>query len=244
MAKSSEPLWWFLFAGGGVVAAFLVPVHILLTGIAAPLGWAPQAFDYDRIASLTSHPLVRLYLFVLISAPLFHWAHRFRHTLFDLGLRVGRGLVATACYGTAFLGSLVAAVVLQLFLIIPVVILPFLYVGFLMAIAPPTVWRRRPLRERIREGFTQDRLLAGFFLLCGLVLLGLTGLFAFQVGMGLFGDLLGLGELRSELIQRGILTSGQSLNDFLPQLIFIPGLAPTGLLSLILALVFLWGKRR
>ena len=32
---------------------------------------------------LFSHPLVRLYCFVLISLPLFHWAHRFRFTLVD-----------------------------------------------------------------------------------------------------------------------------------------------------------------
>jgi fumarate reductase subunit D len=94
------------------VAAFLAPLHILLTGIAAPAGWVGEAFDYDRALALVSHPLTRLYLFVLISLPLFHWAHRFRFTLAELGLTGGQRLVAILCYGSAVIGSLLAVVVL------------------------------------------------------------------------------------------------------------------------------------
>lgn len=112
MAKSSEPFWWSLFAAGGVVAAFLVPIHIVLTGIAAPAGWAGGAFEYRRVLGLVSHPLSRVYLFVLISLPLFHWAHRFRFTLVDLGVRGGRGVVAIACYGAAIAGTILAGLVL------------------------------------------------------------------------------------------------------------------------------------
>ena len=112
MARSNEPFWWSLFAAGGVVAAFLVPVHIMLTGIVVPAGWGRESFEYHRILALVSHPLSRLYLFVLISLPLFHWAHRFRFTLIDLGLKGGRGLVAVACYGSAIVGAILTAVVL------------------------------------------------------------------------------------------------------------------------------------
>ncbi len=112
MARSNEPFWWSLFAAGGVVAAFLVPVHIMLTGIVAPAGWGRESFEYQRVLALVSHPLSRLYLFVLISLPLFHWAHRFRFTLIDLGLKGGRGLVAVACYGSAIVGAILTAVVL------------------------------------------------------------------------------------------------------------------------------------
>lgn len=94
------------------MAAFLVPVHILLTGIAVPAGWIGDAFAYERILPLVTHPLSRLYLFVLITLPLFHWAHRFRFTLADLGLHGARRLVAVLCYGSAFLGAILAAVVL------------------------------------------------------------------------------------------------------------------------------------
>jgi len=87
-------------------------VLILLTGIAAPMGWAAQAFAYERIAALVGHPLSRLFLFVVISLPLFHWAHRFRFTLVDLGLKGARKVVAVACYGAAVAGTLLTALVL------------------------------------------------------------------------------------------------------------------------------------
>ncbi|MGH2348886.1 MAG: fumarate reductase subunit FrdD [bacterium] len=112
MTKSTEPFWWSLFAAGGAVAAFLVPVQILLTGIAAPLAWTPEAFAYTRILALATHPLTKLYLFVLIAFPMFHWAHRFRFTLVDLGLKGGRRLVAAACYGTAIVVMTLTAIVL------------------------------------------------------------------------------------------------------------------------------------
>ena len=42
-AKNIEPLWWGLFAAVGVVAAFLVPIHVIIFGFALPLGWAADA---------------------------------------------------------------------------------------------------------------------------------------------------------------------------------------------------------
>lgn len=113
MAKSNEPIWWSLFSAGGVVAALLVPVNIFLTGIAWPLGILPSDFlSYSRMQALMSHPLVRLYCFILISLPLFHWAHRFRFTLVDLGLKSIHTLIATVCYGTAIVGTITAAIIL------------------------------------------------------------------------------------------------------------------------------------
>jgi fumarate reductase subunit D len=112
MSRSNDPFWWVLFAAGGVVAAFLVPVHIVLTGVAAPAGWVRESFEYDRVRALVSHPVSRLYLFALISLPLFHGAHRFRFVIIDLGLKGGRGLVAVACYGSAIVGAILTAVVL------------------------------------------------------------------------------------------------------------------------------------
>ncbi|MSO20884.1 MAG: fumarate reductase subunit D [Acidobacteria bacterium] len=113
MAKSNEPIFWSLFSAGGVVAAFLMPIHIFLTGIAWPLGILPEhALDYSRVQALLSHPLARLYCFVLISLPLFHWAHRFRFTLFDLGIHGGKTLLAVLCYGAAIAGTIASAVLL------------------------------------------------------------------------------------------------------------------------------------
>lgn len=113
MSKSNEPIWWSLFSAGGVVAALLVPVNIFLTGIAWPLGILPGDFlQYSKMQMLMSHPAVRFYCFILISLPLFHWAHRFRFTLVDLGLKSIHMLIAIVCYGAAITGTIVAAVIL------------------------------------------------------------------------------------------------------------------------------------
>src|SRR3989442_14252855 len=109
MAGTREPFWWSLFAAGGAVAALLAPVQIALTGIVVARAWAGQSFTYDRALALVSHPLSRLYLFVLISLPLFHWAHRFRFTLIDLGFKWGPALGAGGCYVAPVAGSTLAA---------------------------------------------------------------------------------------------------------------------------------------
>ncbi|MGQ0568406.1 MAG: fumarate reductase subunit FrdD [Armatimonadota bacterium] len=113
MVHATEPLWWMLFAMGGTVAAFLLPVHIALGGVLLAGGWAPEVFAYDRILALVSHPVSRIYLFVLISLSLFHWAHRFRYTLAEgLHLKASWLPVAVGCYGSAILGAILAAVIL------------------------------------------------------------------------------------------------------------------------------------
>ncbi len=113
MGKSTEPFWWLLFAAGGTVAAFVVPVHIVLGGVALAAGVTREAFAYDRILALVSHPISRLYLFVIISLSLFHWAHRFRYTLAEgLHLKASWLPVSVGCYGSAILGTILAVVVL------------------------------------------------------------------------------------------------------------------------------------
>ena len=103
MARSNEPFIWSLFATGGALSAMLVPIHILILGLAAPLGWLN--LDHDMLRAVVTHPLGKLYLFVLISLPLFHWAHRFRFTLVDLGLKALHGPIAFCCYTTAIAGT-------------------------------------------------------------------------------------------------------------------------------------------
>ena len=104
MAKSNEPIWWSLFSAGGVVSAFFIPVTIVLTSTVVPAGW----IEAEGLRQLIAHPLTRLYLFVLISLSLFHWAHRFRYALVDLGLRNVAGILAITCYGTVVLGTIMA----------------------------------------------------------------------------------------------------------------------------------------
>lgn len=112
MPRSNTPFLWFLFSAGGTVAAFLFPVHLLLTGLAIPLGWV-EGPRYEALLELARQPLARVYLLVLISLPLFHWAHRFRYTLYDgLSLKHLAPVIVVFCYGGALLGSAVAAFVI------------------------------------------------------------------------------------------------------------------------------------
>lgn len=109
MARPVTPFLWTLFSARGTIAALLFPVHLFLIGFAFPLGWLAAA-SYGFLRSLVGHPLTRLYLFILISLPLFHRAHRFRYTLYDgLKLKHLTELIAVLCYGTALAGSIVAA---------------------------------------------------------------------------------------------------------------------------------------
>jgi len=108
--KTSEPFWWGLFSVGGVVAAFLVPVHLLLHGLAVPLGWI--SLSPARMQALVGHPFVKIYLFVLIALPLYHWAHRFRFILEDIGLHALRAPIAVLCYGSAVVGTVLTLWVL------------------------------------------------------------------------------------------------------------------------------------
>jgi fumarate reductase subunit D len=107
--RSNEPFLWLLFSAGGVVAALLLPIHILLFGLAFPLGLL-QGPTYDTLLGLAHSLIGRLYLLVLCILPLFHWAHRFRYTLYD-GLQIKHlnELVNTFCYGGAVVGTVVAA---------------------------------------------------------------------------------------------------------------------------------------
>lgn len=113
MAKrSNEPFFWLLFSAGGVVAAFLIPVLLFLFGLAFPLGWL-NAPSYESTLALVRNPLARLFLFVLCSLPLFHWAHRFRFTLYD-GLQIKHinEVINILCYGGAVAGTILAGYIL------------------------------------------------------------------------------------------------------------------------------------
>ena len=106
---TAEPIWWGLFSAGGVVAAFLAPIHIIIFGFALPFGWISDP------GLLYRHWPVKLYLFVLIALPLYHWAHRFYFVLNDMRLGLPRKPLAVLCYGGAIVGTAVTAwVLLQL----------------------------------------------------------------------------------------------------------------------------------
>jgi fumarate reductase subunit D len=113
MAKrSAEPMLWMLFSAGGVLSALLLPSIAALFGLAFPSGWlAPP--EHGHLLAVLRQPLARVVLFFLCVLSLFHWAHRFRYTLYD-GLQIKHlnELVTLFCYGGAIAGSVWAAYVL------------------------------------------------------------------------------------------------------------------------------------
>jgi fumarate reductase subunit D len=113
--RTAEPLLWMLFSAGGVAAAFVFPIVLLLFGLAFPLGWLP-APEFDQLRRVFGHPLVRLVLLGVCTLSLLHAAHRFRYTLYD-GLQIKHlnEVIALACYGGAIVGSLAAAYLLFTF---------------------------------------------------------------------------------------------------------------------------------
>ena len=112
MRRSREPFLWAMFSGGGMLAALFLPAAILVLWVAAPLGWVDLAV-YDTFAGLVRHPVARLALFGFVSLALFHWAHRFRYTLYDgLQLYHLNDLIAALTYGTATVLCLAAGVIL------------------------------------------------------------------------------------------------------------------------------------
>jgi succinate dehydrogenase subunit D len=110
-----EPVLWLLFSGGGLVAALMVPVLLFLFGVAIPLGWVAPP-DHAHLLAVVRHPLTRLALLGLCVLALFHWAHRFKYTLYD-GLQLKRlhRPINAFCYGGAVFGSAVAGYLLLFF---------------------------------------------------------------------------------------------------------------------------------
>ena len=109
MARSSKPILWLPFAAGGLVAALIIPVLILVTGILMPLGILP--LPYEKMAAFAHNPLGKLILFGAAALPAWHAAHRLRMTAHDLGLGDGT-VVQAVCYGSAGVLILAAAAAL------------------------------------------------------------------------------------------------------------------------------------
>jgi fumarate reductase subunit D len=109
---TAEPFVWLLFSAGGVVAALVLPVLLVLFGVAIPLGLV-DAPDYAHMLALLHNPLTQLGLLGVCALALVHAAHRLRFTV-EHALQIRRydPLIATVCYGGALAGTAAAAYLL------------------------------------------------------------------------------------------------------------------------------------
>lgn len=110
MAKSNKPIVWGPFAAGGTITAFVTPVLILLTLLAA-LGHPPALLGYEKLHAFAANWLGKLVLLGIIVLSLWHAAHRLRVTMHDFGVRSDT-LVAIVVYLIAGLGSIATIVYL------------------------------------------------------------------------------------------------------------------------------------
>ena len=86
------------------MAALFLPILLVVLFIASPLEWV-ELVTFDELQRLVRHPLMRLGLFGFVFLCFFHWAHRFRYLLADLGMHGLKTPVAVLCYGFALFAS-------------------------------------------------------------------------------------------------------------------------------------------
>ena len=94
-----------LFTSLGTLLCCALPSLLVLFGLVFPAGWV-SAPAHAHLLSLARNPLTRIVLLGLCVLALFHWAHRFRYTLYD-GLRLKHlsKPIIVGCYGGALVGS-------------------------------------------------------------------------------------------------------------------------------------------
>jgi fumarate reductase subunit D len=109
----AQGLLWAAFANFAVLTALIVPVHIAVQGVLAPLGLVPS-FDrrYETLAPALSNWLVKIYLLVLVVASLYVFAHRIRYVLMELAVPGNKLVFGVITGGLAALFAAFAAYVL------------------------------------------------------------------------------------------------------------------------------------
>ena len=109
MAKSPKAVFWLLFAAGGTVTSFVLPVMIFVTGLAPAVGLFTDALSYETMTAFVGNWLVKLVLLGVLFLSAWHAAHRLRVVAHDFGLRAD-GLVAVVVYVLAAIASLAIVV--------------------------------------------------------------------------------------------------------------------------------------
>jgi fumarate reductase subunit D len=105
MARSAKAVPWFIFAAGGTITAFVLPVMLFVTNLAPSVGLFTDAMSYETMHAFVGNWLVKLVLFGIIGLGLWHAAHRLRVCAHDFGIRADT-IVAYVVYGLAGIGTL------------------------------------------------------------------------------------------------------------------------------------------
>ena len=109
--RSSEAVFWSLFAAGGVLAALLMPITILSIGILGPLEWQwfVNATSYTGIRDLLGFSIVRIVTGIALTLISIHAVHRIRHLIVDMHVPLPPRPVAFIAYtGALGVAGLVA----------------------------------------------------------------------------------------------------------------------------------------
>ncbi|MBK8176784.1 MAG: fumarate reductase subunit D [Rhodospirillales bacterium] len=111
MARSAKAVPWFLFAAGGTVTAFVLPVMLFVTNLAPALGLFDGALSYEGMSNFVGTWIVKLALLGIIGLAVWHAAHRLRVCAHDFGIRADT-IVAVIVYGLAALGTIATIIAL------------------------------------------------------------------------------------------------------------------------------------
>ncbi len=97
---------WAGFSLGGIAAAFVLPVLILITNLAVPFGLVSSAkLEYVRVTAKLANPVLKIFLLVTLAASLYHAAYRLRSALEELTLAKLGVLPSVISYGLLLVGA-------------------------------------------------------------------------------------------------------------------------------------------
>ncbi|MBK7422881.1 MAG: fumarate reductase subunit FrdD [Propionivibrio sp.] len=113
LKRSNAPIFWSLFGAGGMFSALFGPVLVFITGIAVPLSLMlpSETMSYPKMLAFAQNFIGKGFILAVISLFLWFAAHRIFHSLHEIGIHAGLG-AKLICYGSAFVATVVSAVVL------------------------------------------------------------------------------------------------------------------------------------
>ncbi len=99
--RSDEPMYWLMFGAGGMVAAIVLPVVILIMIIAGITSSDPTTclLNFSQVTTIFSNWLLSLIVFGTVFLLSFYALHRMHHSSHDFGIH--SKITWYIAYGTA-----------------------------------------------------------------------------------------------------------------------------------------------